>query len=234
VLKGSDAVGVIGGPQNTIYSLIARPGIKSFSDLKGKTVAVSLPVDTISVATRQLLEKHGIKEGDYTPKVLVGTPPRARCLERGECAASPLAQPEDFLYLAKGYEKLGDSLEVISELQFSVIAARRAWARDNADKIERFARAYAAAYRFMADKNNRYEVVALIAAPTDATPDIARAVMAFYYEPDRGVMPKHAEINMAGLSKVIELLGTSGQLPAPLPPAEKFVDLSYLQSAGLQ
>jgi ABC-type nitrate/sulfonate/bicarbonate transport system substrate-binding protein len=234
VLKGSDAVAVIGGPANTIYSLVTKPGIKSFADLKGKTVAVSLPVDTISIATRQLLEKHGLKESDYTAKVLVGTPLRATCLEKGECDAAPLSQPEDFLFLGKGYGKLGDSLEVISELQFSVVAARRAWARDNSDKIVRFARAYAAAYRYMADPANREDVVATIARSTDATPDIARAVMTFFYEPDRGVMPKHAEISMAGLAKVIELLGSSGQLPAPLPPPEKFVDLSYLEKAGLK
>jgi hypothetical protein len=47
-------------------------------------------------------------------------------------------------------------------------------------------------------------------------------------------MPLHAEINMAGLTKVIDLLGASGALQAPLPPAEKFVDLQYLKEAGLQ
>ncbi len=233
VLKGSDAVGVIGGPANTIYSLIARPGVKSFADLKGKTIALSLPVDTISIATRMLLEKHGLREGDFTPKVLVGTPPRAKCLEQGECEASPLSQPEDFLFMAKGYQKVGDSLEVISELQFSVVAARRAWARENGDAIMRFARAYAAAYRFMADRANREEVVAIIARTTDASPEIARAVMTFFYDPDRGVMPKHAEIKMAGLQQVINLLGASGQLATPLPPADRFVDLTYLARAGL-
>lgn len=234
VLKGSDSVAVIGGPANTIYSLITRPGLKGFDDLKGKTIAVSLPVDTISIATRMLLAKHGLRENDWTPKVLVGTPLRAKCLESGECAASPLAQPEDFIFMGKGYEKIADSLEVISDLQFSVVAARRAWARENSDKIIRFARAYAAAYRFMGDRANRDEVVRIIATTTDASPEVARAVMAFFYDPDRGVMPKHAEINMIGLSKVIELLGVSGELKAPLPAADTFVDLSHLEKAGLQ
>ncbi len=234
VLKGSDAVGVIGGPENTIYSLIAKPALKTYDDLRGKTVAVSLPVDTISIATRMMLAKHGLTESDFTAKALVGTPLRAKCLESGDCDAAPLSQPEDFLYLAKGYSKIGDSLEVISQLQFSVIAARRAWARDHADRIMRLARAYAAGYSYMADQANREDVIAIIARTTDATPDVARAAMAFFYDPDRGVMPKHSEINMAGVSKVIELLGLSGQLPAPLPAAEKFIDLEYLQKAGLQ
>jgi hypothetical protein len=39
---------------------------------------------------------------------------------------------------------------------------------------------------------------------------------------------------MAGLSKVIELLGRTGGLRPPLPSAEQFVDLQYLNAAGLQ
>jgi hypothetical protein len=59
-------------------------------------------------------------------------------------------------------------------------------------------------------------------------------MLAFYYEPDRGVMPKQAEISMAGMSKVIELLAEAGELKAPLPAAERFVDLQYLKAAGMQ
>jgi hypothetical protein len=86
----------------------------------------------------------------------------------------------------------------------------------------------------MGDPANRADVVKIVADKTGATPELAAAIMTFFYDPDRGVMPKHAEINLAGLTKVIELLGASGQLPAPLPAAEKFVDLSYLEKAGLQ
>jgi len=33
---------------------------------------------------------------------------------------------------------------------------------------------------------------------------------------------------------VIALLGRTGELEAPLPAAERFVDLQYLKAAGLQ
>ena len=60
--------------------------------------------------------------------MLIGTPLRADCLAKGECDAAPLVQPYDIVFMSKGYGKLGDTLEVVSVLQFSVIAARRAWA----------------------------------------------------------------------------------------------------------
>lgn len=233
-LKGSDAVGVIGAAANTVYSLVVKPDITSYDQLKGKTIAVSLPVDTISIATRQLLEKHGLKEADFKARELIGTPVRAKCLQDGACDASPLGQPDDMIFLAKGYRKLGDSLEVVPVLQFSVVAARRAWAAQNRDAVIRFARAYGEAYKFMANPANRDEVVRITTETTDASADIAREVLKFYYDPPRGIMPQQAEISMPGLAKVIELLGVSGALPAPLPAADRFVDLQYLRAAGLQ
>jgi ABC-type nitrate/sulfonate/bicarbonate transport system substrate-binding protein len=234
VLKGSGTVGVVGGPANTIFSVIAKPGIKSFADLKGKMLAMSLPVDTISIASRLLLAKHGLKDTDYRTTELVGTQTRAKCLTGGECDAVPLGQPDDIVFVAKGYTKLGDSLEVIPVLQFNVIAARRDWAAKNKDLVVRFARAFGDAYRFMRDPKSRDEVTAILVETTGAPPDVARAMLAFYYEPDRGVMPRQAEISLPGVAKVIELLGVTGALKAPLPAAERFVDLQYLKAAGLQ
>ncbi len=42
VLKGSDNVAILGGTATPIYSLIAKPEINSFADLKGKTMGLSL------------------------------------------------------------------------------------------------------------------------------------------------------------------------------------------------
>jgi ABC-type nitrate/sulfonate/bicarbonate transport system substrate-binding protein len=234
VLGGSNAVGVVGAAANTIYSLVAQPQIKSFDDLRGKLIGLSLPIDTISIATRMLLARHGLPESSYRTKELVGTPVRADCLTSGECAAVPLGQPDDIVFARKGFSKLGDSLEVIPALQFSVIAARRDWAQAHKDTVLRFARAFGAAYRFMRDPANRDEMTRIAAESTGAPPEVARAVLAFFYEPDRGVMPKQAEIDMAGLTAVIELLGRTGELKPPLPAAERFVDLQYLKAAGLQ
>lgn len=232
--RGFHTVAVIGGPANTVYSLIAQPAIKSFADLKGKTVGMSLPADTISISTRLLLAKHGLTEPAFATTELVGTPVRSKCLTDGACAAVPLGQPEDILFMRKGFTKLGDSGEVIPELQFNVIAARADWAAAHKDAMVRLARAFADTYRFMADPKNRDDVVAIMAETTNAPADVAREILAFYYEPYRGVMPRQAEISMAGMTKVIALLGESGELKAPLPPAERFVDLTYLKAAGAQ
>jgi ABC-type nitrate/sulfonate/bicarbonate transport system substrate-binding protein len=125
-------------------------------------------------------------------------------------------------------------MEVIPVLQFNVIAARRDWAEKNKNVATRFVRGFGNAYKFMRDPTNRDEIVKIMVEATGAPADVARSMLAFYYEPDRGVMPKQAEISMEGMAKVIELLGQSGDLKPPLPAADKFVDLQYLKAAGLQ
>jgi ABC-type nitrate/sulfonate/bicarbonate transport system substrate-binding protein len=234
VLKGSDAIAVVGGPANTIFSLVAKPEVKTFADLKGKIIGLSLPVDTISIATRSLLAKQGLASTDYSAKVLVGTPLRADCLSTGACDAVPLGQPDDIVFANKGYTKLGDSLEVIPVLQFNVIAARRAWAEAHKDLVTRFASAFGAAYSFIRDPINRDETVKIISDTTGASPEVARQMLTFYYEPYRGVMPRQGEISLDGMNEVIDLLGETGDLKPPLPSAERFVDLQYLKAAGLQ
>ena len=77
VLNGSPAAAIAGTTANPIYSLIAKPQIKDFADLKGKLIGLSLPVDTISISMRKLLTLKGLDDADYRVKELVGSPVRA-------------------------------------------------------------------------------------------------------------------------------------------------------------
>jgi ABC-type nitrate/sulfonate/bicarbonate transport system substrate-binding protein len=137
VLNGSENVAVFGETGTPIYSLITRPEIKDFADLKGKTVGLSLAVDTISISTRKLMALHGIKEGDFKVKELVWTPARSACLKKNECDAVPLGQPEDFLLMQDGYRRLGVSTEAMRNFQFIVSAVRRSWGNQNKDSLIR-------------------------------------------------------------------------------------------------
>jgi ABC-type nitrate/sulfonate/bicarbonate transport system substrate-binding protein len=234
VLKGSDSVAIVGGLANPVFAVLAKPQIKSYADLKGKTIGLSLPVDTITIGTEKLLRKAGVQKGDYSVETLVGTPVRVACLVEGKCDAVPVGQPDDLVLAQKGFINLGTSLEVIPHLQFNVIAARRAWAAEHRDVVMRYVRAFGAAYRYMADPANRNDVVQLAAESTGAPPDIARQILKLYYEPYSGIMPKSAGIDMQGMKAVVELMGEVGELKGALPDAARFVDLQYLQAAGLQ
>ncbi len=87
---------------------------------------------------------------------------------------------------------------------------------------------------FIRDPENRDSVVRTIVATAGASEDIARQTMALFFEPERGVLPKHGEINLNGFAQVIAMMGEAGVLKQPLPSPERFVDLQYLRAAGLQ
>ena len=234
VLKGSDNVAILGETATPIYSLIVKPEIKSFADLKGKTVGLSLAVDTISISTRKLMGMNGVKEGDFKVKELVGTPARADCLRKGECDAVPLGQPEDFVLMKQGYHRLGVSTDAMTNFQFIVSAVRRSWGEKNKDALVRYVRALASSFGFMREPANRDEVVRIVLDTTGSSEDIARQTLSLYFEPDRGVVPKQGEIDVKGFAEVIRVMGEVGELKPPLPQVERFIDLQYLKAAGIQ
>lgn len=234
VLKGSEGVAIAGETLTPIYSLIAKPEIKTFADLKGKVVGLSLAVDTISISTRKLMAKNGIKEGNFKVKELVGTPARADCLRKGECDAVPLGQPEDFLLMKQGYQRLGVSTDAVPSFLFTVSAVRKSWGEKNQEALVRYVRGLASAFRFMRDSANRDEVVRMTAETTGSPEEIARQTLSLYFEPDRGVVPKQGELDVKGLGQVIQFMAEAGELKPPLPAPERFVDLQYLKAAELQ
>jgi ABC-type nitrate/sulfonate/bicarbonate transport system substrate-binding protein len=233
-LAGSDAVAIAGEVANPVYSLMVRPEITSFADLKGKQIGLSLPVDTISISMRKLLAQNGLGSSDYTVKELVGTPVRFACLKSGECAGVPLGQPNDLEALEQGYRRLGDSTQTVSAFQFQVIAVRRAFAAANKGALVHFVRALADAFRFIRDPANRDEVIKIVAERTGSSAQIARATLTLYFQPEKGVLPRQAELDLKGLDQVIAFMGEGGALKAPLPGAARFVDLQYLRAAGVE
>ncbi|HVA12542.1 MAG TPA: ABC transporter substrate-binding protein [Stellaceae bacterium] len=230
----SQAVAVAAATANPLYSLIVKPAIKSFADLKGKTLGLSLALDTISISMRKLLALKGLKDGDYQVKELVGTPARFDCLRRGECDGVPLGQPEDFVAIDQGFVRLGVSTEAVKHFEFTVLIVRPDWAKQNRAALVGFLRGFAAALRFFRDPAQRDAVAKTIVATTGVSDRIARATLALYFEPDRGVIPRQGEIDRQGLAQVIAFMGEAGVLKAPLPAPDRFVDDSYLRAAGVK
>jgi ABC-type nitrate/sulfonate/bicarbonate transport system substrate-binding protein len=232
-LKGSDLVAIAGQTANPLYSLIARPDIASFAELKGKLIGLSIPVDTITLVMRKLLALKGLREPDYRVKAVVGTLARFDCLKSGECTAVPMRPPDDAEAVRQGFRRLGVSTET-GELVFNVDMVRRAWGQAHKELLTRYVRAMAASFRFINDPANRDATVDIIVALTGTPADVARQVLAPYLEPDKHVLPRQGEISLKGFAEVLALMGEGGVIATPVPAAERFVDLQYLKAAGLE
>jgi len=233
-LKGSDAVAIASEFNNPIYSLVAKPEIKTYADLKGKLLGFAAETGSITISIRKLMAMNGLQRDDYRTKFVDGTPDRLACLTAGDCYAVPLGQPQDFVAMRQGYRLLGLSTEAVPDFVYTVTAARRSWAENNKDAVGRFVRGLGAAFRFIRDPTRRNDVVRTIVETTGLAEANARLSLSLYFEPERNVLPRQGEIDLKGFKTAIEFMGEAGVLKAPLPPVERFVDLQYLRAAGLQ
>jgi len=233
-LAGSDAVAIAAEFNNPIYSLVAKPEIKNFANLKGKLIGLADEAGTISISTRKLLALRGVGKEDFRVKIIEGTPARYTCLRRGECDAVPLGQPQDLLAVKDGNRLLGLSTEAVPEFVYTVTAARRSWASANKEALVRYVRGLGAALKFIRDPANRKTIVKIIVEATDSSSEIAEQTLKLFFEPERNVLPKQAEINLKGLAQVIAFMGEADTIKKPLPEPERFVDLQYLKAAGIK
>lgn len=233
-LAGSDAVAIAAEFNNPIYSLIARPEVKHIADLKGKLVGLADPGGSITISMRKLFAQNGLRESDIRVKTIEGTQARWGCLKRGECVAVPLGQPQDLLAQSEGFRLLGLSTDAVPQYVYTVTAVRKSWAAANADLVVRYVRGLAAAHRIIRDPAKRGSIVSTIVQTTKVSPDIAERTLALYFEPDRNVIPRAAEIDMTGFANVIASMGEAGLLKAPLPAPDRFVDLQYLRDAAVK
>jgi ABC-type nitrate/sulfonate/bicarbonate transport system substrate-binding protein len=233
-LGGSDAVAVAAEFNNPIYSVLAKPEVADIADLKGRIVGMADEYGTISLSIRKLFALHGLTRGAFGVRVIEGTSGRFACLRRGDCDAVVLGQPQDLTAVSQGYRLIGTSTEAVPELLYTVTAVRRSWADAHKETMVRYVRALAASFAFIRDGANRDQVVRTVMQSTNASDQIARATLALFFEPERGVLPKQGEIDRHGLAQVIAMMGEAGTLKPPLPPVERFIDTQYLQAAGVE
>jgi ABC-type nitrate/sulfonate/bicarbonate transport system substrate-binding protein len=233
-LRGSDAVAIATEFNNPIYSLVVKPEIKTYADLKGKLIGLAADTGSITISIRRLLAMKGIGRDDFRSRFVDGTPDRLVCLMKGDCDAVPLGQPQDFVAMRKGFRLLGLSTEAVPEFVYTVTAARRSWAQENKEAVVRYVRALAAAFAYIRDPENRESVVKTIADTTGFAEANARLTLSLYFEPEQHVLPMRGEIGMKGMQTAISFLGEAGVIKPPLPPVDRFVDLQYLQAAGVK
>jgi ABC-type nitrate/sulfonate/bicarbonate transport system substrate-binding protein len=230
-MAGGKSVGVSVTASNPVYFVVARAEVKSFADLKGKTLTITNPHDGITIWTRELLARHGLKNGEVTLKNIAGSDARFACLNSGECAAATLDQPAIFKGLDAGHHSLGITNEIGPRL-YQVDIVNPAWAAAHRDAVVKYIRAANAAMRFIEDPKNREEVVKVTTALTKGSESHSREMLAYIWDPKNRVF-EGAAPDMNAVRAAISLLGQYDVLKQPLPAPERFVDPSYAKAAGL-
>src|SRR4030095_14638243 len=98
--------------------------IRTYADLKGKTITLTAPWDGITLTTRALLAQNGIGKNDFTFEAIRMSDARLECLKAGRCAAIAAVHPTDIQAINSGlgFHRLGTTVEAGAvTLYFAVV-----------------------------------------------------------------------------------------------------------------
>lgn len=159
-IQGLPVKTVMGWLDKPLHMLIARPGMKTLADLKGKRIAVSGLNSVPHVAVREALAQAGINpDKDVTFVALGGSSERVIALAAGSADASPV----DLAYIQKTEQMgfvnllyLGDAVNI----RLGGLGVAQEKIQKNPDQITRMIRATLKGVRFM--RPNKAETLAIM------------------------------------------------------------------------
>src|SRR5947207_12050933 len=117
------------GCDGGLATVVSSPAIKSFGELKGKTVSVDAMTTGFAFVVRELVSRNGLTESDVSFARAGGTANRYRELLAGNPDARPLRTTFELLARNRNFNVLA-SAESLGGYQGTVGIARRSWARE--------------------------------------------------------------------------------------------------------
>jgi ABC-type nitrate/sulfonate/bicarbonate transport system substrate-binding protein len=223
IQKGADLV-IIGNETARVpRALMSRPEVKSVAELKGKILGVTQLKEASTSMVRLLLERDGVKTGDYEIIQLGGTPNRYAALARGAVQATLLAQPADFRAEDQGMNRLASADDVF-EGPAIVFVARRTWLKENGETARKFLRGAVAGMRWLNEGKNRDQAIDVLAKAIGVTPDLAGRTYDLFLK--KGVISTDGSLPLQHVENYLKL---SQEERASADP-RKFVDFGYLET----
>jgi len=228
-LKDTDFFAFMGATQVEL-AFITQPDVKSYADVKGKSLALDALSTGFAFVLYEMLERNGLTKNDYGMVPVGATPSRWEAVKAGTHAGTLTIEPFTSIARNQGFNVLDTSTNLFPDYQGGSFAASRKWAAANPDALKGFIRGYLAGLEWTLDPANRAEATdILLANMPEIKPPVAGAVMNSLLSPRSGLTPGAAML-MEGVKTVLALrskYGTGGTLSNP----EKYIDLQYLEAA---
>jgi NitT/TauT family transport system substrate-binding protein len=187
--------------------LVARPGIKSAAELKGKTTAVTRLGSTTHFYLRAALRYAGLDPQKDVRILQLGLE-YAGALETGKIDAAALSFNLALPYIQKGWPILIDLSKTDFSYPASCIVSSRAFVRNNGAVVDRFLRAYVAAIHHIKTNRSFAEQV-FIKWLRQENREIARKTIEAY----AALYKRVPNVPEAGIKAVIEELAERSPVP---------------------
>jgi ABC-type nitrate/sulfonate/bicarbonate transport system substrate-binding protein len=223
-----DLVAFMGG-DNGFLALVTQPEIKSYADLKGQVLSVDAMTTGYAFVLFDLLKRANLSPDDYMLERAGGALERWQALQQKKHAGTMLITPFDLMARAAGLNVLDHAIDVYRHYQGVVGATRRAWAAANRETLEGYVRGYRSGLAFLYDAKNKDESIAVLRKNLPHMPELAAQCYATMVGP-KG-FDRHAAIDLAGVSTVLELRSEYGRPAKRLTDPARYYDPSAYDAA---
>lgn len=212
-------------------AFVVAPDIRSYGDLKGKSLALDALSTGFAFVLYEMLAQGGLAKGDYTMEPVGATPARWESVKAGKHTGTITIEPFTSIAKAQGFHVLDTSTRIFPVYQGGSFAASRAWAAAHADAVNGYIKGYLAGLRWTLAPENRAEgAQILMRNMPEIKPGVIDAVLSSLLSPSSGLTPD-GRILMDGVRAVLDLRTKYGSGKAPLADPTRYIDLRYYNAA---
>jgi len=228
---GPDLFAFMGG-DNGFLRLVTVPEVKSFGELRGKTLSVDALTTGYAFVLLEILERNGLqKDRDYTTAAAGGVLQRFQALMEKKHAGTLLLSPFEVQAEAKGFNRLANAIDVLGRYQGLVARFCKAWAEQNRDAVIGYIRAFSEAVDWLYEPRNKEEAIAILLKNLpNANAQAAETAYRVLLSPTDGFQKK-AKIDMEGVKTVLALRSKYGQPRKSLSDPSPYYDPSFYDAA---
>jgi NitT/TauT family transport system substrate-binding protein len=208
------------------YTLWAKPAIKSFADLKKKTIIVGGAKDITRIYLERMLDPNEVKKGDYDLVYAGTTPARFAALTSGGVDAAILLPPSSFKAETEGYTLVGRLSDYVKDLPFTGFAVNLDWALAHKPTVAAFLKAYRHGIEWFYDDKNRDEAIQIYIAQSRTAP--ADAEKTYEYLKSIKAFAVSSEMTPETLGTIVKAQADAGEISRSDPKLYLSSELSGL------
>jgi ABC-type nitrate/sulfonate/bicarbonate transport system substrate-binding protein len=213
-----------------MLNVMAKPGLATIKDLKGKTFSVDAMTTGFAFVQRELLKKNGMSEADVNWVKVGGGAQRLEALLKGEQDATLLNTPLDLAAEAKGFTRLVRAKDQLGAYQGIVGAAKRENAPAKRAEIVGFIRGFRDSVAWLVDPANKEEALAIFMPRMKMERPAAEKSYAALTDAKGGIY-RDLKISAEGVKTVMTLRSAYAEPKKPLTDPSRYIDESYLKDA---
>lgn len=229
-LPDFDVVAFMGGDSG-LNTLVTRPEIKTYADIRGKTVVVDALTTGYAFLLFRLLENHGLKPHKDYGVIGIGTGSlRLKAMLDGRAVAAVMSSTDGLHAKAMGFNILADRAHALGgRYQSSVYGVRRSWAKDHGPQLVGLVRAVRKANDYIF--SDHAGALAILKRHLTKLSDTDAQITFESLVSGHGGLIRSAALSIPGIEMVLSMRNEFAVPKKTLRNPYKYLDLSYYDEA---